>query len=205
MAPGGHLDTKYWSRVDGSGNHLNPYYTNTEQWADPNSSLNGYEWFEANALIAWENLGDFPDDAVVYRLETGTDNNPDYDKTSGIMVSAVNDKGKLHILVSYMKTTPGGLNALLDLNTYFEHAKDYRNSASPTVDLSIPSSYAHIYTTDFFTPDINGDHLFNTFDIAEYNALYLLSDARLDWNQDGFVNGVDASLFVMAYSNAQDP
>ena len=190
LEPGGYMDTRYWSATDGSGTPLNPWYSSSEEWADSLHSPNGYDWFEANALISWEELdGDFEDTALPYRYDT--------DKTSGVVVSAMNDMGRLNILVSYMKTVPGGTGALVDMDTYFPEARDYSSGTNQYISCT---SYSHVYSQDFFTPDIDGDFDADSDDASAWVALYSANDPRADWNQDGIYDANDISLFVNAAS-----
>lgn len=193
LAPGGTFDDDFWSVTDGSGTHLNPWYAAGEDWADASASPNGYEWFEANALISWEELdGTFSDDAVPYRFET--------DKESGIVVSAMNDMGQLHILVSYMKPTPSpGVMAIIDLDDYFPEARDYRTGSG--VSTVGASGFSHSLNEEFFTPDIDGDFDADGDDATAWVALYTAADPRADWNQDGIFDATDISLFTNAANN----
>ncbi len=190
LEPGGDIDNDYWSATDGSGTHLNPWYNASEDWADPLHTPHGYDWFEANALIAWEDLdGDFDDAAKPYRYDT--------DKASGIVVSAMNDMGRLSILVSYMKSTPSGVFAIVDLDPYFPAAKNHSAGGSQTVACS---GYSHVYSRDFFTPDIDGDFDADIDDVNAWLALYNSNDSRADWNQDGSFDALDVSAFTNAVS-----
>ncbi|MCR9074631.1 MAG: hypothetical protein NXI07_01190 [bacterium] len=195
MAPGGTLDTEYWSRIDPStGLPANPWYNSTEDWADATATLHGHEWFEKHALVSWEELdGDFADNAVPYRLET--------DKTSGIVVSAINDKGRLNILVSYMKPVSGGSSVSIDMDDYFKEARDYSSGTNQYITCT---SYSHVYSRDFFTPDIDGDNDVESDDGMAWLAMYNASDARADWNQDGVLDIDDVILYnnaATAYNN----
>lgn len=180
------LDLDYWSRTDpDTGEYLNPWYNSTEDWADASATPHGYEWFEKHALVSWEELdGDFADNAVPYRLET--------DKTSGIVVSAINDKGRLNILVSYMKPVSRGPTVSIDMDDYFKEARDYSSGTNQYITCT---SYSHVYSRDFFTPDIDGDNDYDSTDASIWAGLYAAEDPRADWNQDGLFNSTDITLF----------
>lgn len=186
--PGSLLETTFWSQTDPmTGKHLNPWYDASAEWADAMHSPNGTEWFETNALVAWEVLdGEYDADAVVYRLDT--------DKTSGAIVSAVNDRGRLHILISYMNSS----GTSFDLNPYFPEARDYHSTATQYISVG---AYSHTYTSDFFTPDIDGDGDADVADSAIWNTLYSAHDPRADWNQDSAWNSSDQVLYGSAYYN----
>ncbi len=188
---GGRLDKHYWSTTDSNGKFLNPWYTSNAPWLDAAQTPNGYDWFEADALISWEALdGNYADDAVTYRLYT--------DKESGDIVSAVNDKGQLHILVSYMHSLPQGLQALFNISSYFNSARDYRFPGGSQIIAA--SGYSHNYTSNFFTPDIDGDFDADFDDIVEWINLFLSGDLRADWNQDQVLDLTDYNLLVSAYT-----
>ncbi|MBO6739243.1 MAG: hypothetical protein JJ916_05220 [Phycisphaerales bacterium] len=182
----GGLDLDYWSRTHPeTGEYLNPWYTSTEDWADATATPHGYEWFEKHALVSWEELdGDFADNAVPYRLET--------DKTSGIVVSAINDKGRLNILVSYMKPVSRGPTVSIDMDDFFKEARDYSSGTNQYITCT---GYSHVYSRDFFTPDIDGDNDYDSTDASIWAGLYAAEDPRADWNQDGLFNSTDITLF----------
>lgn len=191
LDPGGWVDSTNWSRQDVFGNYLNPWYDASEDWADASAPLNGYDWFEKHALLSWEELdGDFADDAVPYRLET--------DKSAGVIVSAMNDKGRLSILASYMKHTRSGLGVVFDLDNLFPEARDYSSGTTQYINLT---GYSHVYEQNFFTPDIDGDYDSDGDDASAWVALYTAGDTRADWNRDGIFDATDISLFANAASN----
>lgn len=188
MEPGGLVDTTNWSLKDGGGAYLNPWYDAGEEWADPSADLNGYNWFEAHALVSWEELdGLWGDDAEVLRLET--------DKESGIVVSAMHDMGRLHVLVSYMLASSGSV----DLDSYFHGAQDYFGGTGVS-SISV-GSYSHTVTSDFFTPDIDNNGATDFYDITLYMSMYnaVTMDDRADWDRDGDVDSDDLALFIAAH------
>ncbi len=188
MNPGGVVDTDFWSYQE-NGVYQNPWYSASEEWADTNATPNGYDWWEAHALMSWEELdGLWEDTAVVCRLET--------DKESGVVVSAMNDNGRLHIVVSHMLDTSGSF----DLDSYFPEARDY-TGVTAVSDISV-TSYSHTLTSDFFTPDLNWDGVADNFDLSVFAGMLNASpaDERADWNQDGNVDQDDVDLFMAAYS-----
>lgn len=194
LDPTGWVNTTNWSKQDGMGNYLNPWYDPNEYWADSTATLNGHDWFETHALLSWEELdGDFADDAVPYRLET--------DKSSGAIVSAMNDKGRLSILVSYLRPARSSTALLLDIDKFFPEARDYTSGANQYISLP---GYSHVYEHDFFTPDIDGDNDVDADDGNLWIALFTAADTRADWNQDGIFDLTDISLYstaATAYNN----
>lgn len=191
MDPGSAVDVSNWSLQDppNSGNYKNPWYSASEEWADINAKTNGHDWWEAHALMSWEELdGLWEDTAVVCRLET--------DKESGVVVSAMNDNGRLHIVVSHMLDTSGSF----DLDSYFPEARDY-TGVTAVSDISV-TSYSHTLTSDFFTPDLNWDGVADNFDLSVFAGMLNASpaDERADWNQDGNVDQDDIDLYMAAYS-----
>jgi hypothetical protein len=184
------LDT-YWSQQDMLGNYLNPYYDATAEWADPMEPVNGSEWFEKHAIVSWEELdGEFAADAPGYRFAD--------DKTTGVLVSAVNDKGRLSIMISFMDDPNGAPNTPLpvDIDNYFKAAKDYSGSTATSVIDVLP--YSHTFTRDFFTPDLDADGDADNDDTTVFTTLWGDGDLRADWNQDGFIDTLDLNLYFAA-------
>jgi len=66
-------------------------------------------------------------------------------------------------------------------------------------------TYGHTVTTDFFTPDINGDGDVDCDDVTLFVSLFTSSDDRADWDRSGILDSTDISEFNSAYTAASGP
>ncbi|MEM9373082.1 MAG: hypothetical protein AAGA55_05505, partial [Planctomycetota bacterium] len=144
---------------DRADNAIVRYYESAP-WFDASAAwytaANRGDWFEEHALLSWDEI-DISDDAVPYRLETS--------KSDGYFVSAANDLGNLVVLISNVGDNPSG-KASVDVGALFPGADRY-NVISSSTSLVVGDG-THVVNSDFFTPDIDGDHDVDCDDLSTY-------------------------------------